>query len=107
MEPREPSYAATVVHRLTTLLLILSVVFGAIIVIQAVRGPEGDVVVEATAPLDGDLLPKGVYATSDQRTDIAITTRRAASAGCRPRSSWRAWRCGSACSGCCAASPAR
>ena len=72
MEPHSQSIAATVAHIVITALLTLSVAFAAYMVVQAIRGSDAIVSVRATAALDDDLLPKGVYATSEQRTGIAI-----------------------------------
>jgi len=69
--PHDPSYAATVAHRLTTLMLVLVIVFGGFTAIQAVRGGH-PVAFDATTSLDDNLLPKGVYATTEQRTGIAV-----------------------------------
>lgn len=71
MGPHDPTYAATVAHRLTTALLILSLIFGVAMTLQAIGGDRDDVRFEATAPLDEKLIPKGLYA-SEQRTGIAI-----------------------------------
>ena len=72
MEPHEPTYAATVAHRLTTVMLILSSVFAVWITVQAIAGERDDVLFDASATLDQKLLPDGVYATSEQDTGIAI-----------------------------------
>ena len=74
METHSPSYAATVAHRLTTVLLVLSLVYVVALTVEAIAGTRDDVMFEATAPVDDDLLPKGVYETSDQRTGFAITS---------------------------------
>jgi DUF2975 family protein len=70
--PPAPSYAATVAHRLTALLLVLSIVFGVFMTVDALRGGARDVVVDASAPLDDKRLPKGVWPTSEQRTGFQV-----------------------------------
>lgn len=72
MESHEPTYAATVAHRLTTVTLVLSTVFAVWVTVQAIAGERPDVYFDASATLDQKLLPKGVYATSEQDTGIAI-----------------------------------
>ena len=72
MEPHEPTYAATVAHRLTTAVLILSSIFAVWIVVQAIAGERDDVFFDASATLDQELLPDGVYAIGEQDTGIAI-----------------------------------
>jgi len=72
VEPHDPTYAATVAHRLTSVLLILSVVFAVFMTIDAIGADRDDIRFEATAPLNEKLIPDGLYATSEQRTGIAI-----------------------------------
>ncbi|MEA2231476.1 MAG: hypothetical protein QOD83_1292 [Solirubrobacteraceae bacterium] len=72
MEPPSPSYAATVAHRLTTFMLVAAIAVGVLATVDAVRGGPRNITFYASAPLDYKLLPKGVYANSEQRTGMVI-----------------------------------
>jgi len=72
VKPLSPSYAATVAHRLTTFLLVASIAIGVVMTANTVLGGPPDIVFDASAPLNDDLLPKGVHPTSDQRTGMVI-----------------------------------
>jgi len=73
MKPHEPSYLATVAHRLATVLLILWMIFAVYLAVEAIAGSRSDVAFEASATVREDRLPAGVYATSEQRTGVAIS----------------------------------
>ena len=71
MKSRSPSYA-TVIEYLMFVLLALCCVFAVGLTLQGVSGGRDDIIVTATAALDEELLPKGVYPTGEQRTTIVI-----------------------------------
>lgn len=72
MPPPAPSYAATVAHRLTTLLLVLSIIFGVYMTVDALRGGPRDVLFDASTALDEKRLPKDLLPTSEQRTGFQV-----------------------------------
>ena len=73
MNSRSPSYAAVMVEYLTLVMLILAAIVAVGLSVQALGvSTRDDVLVKATAALDADLLPKGVYPTGEQRTTIRI-----------------------------------
>ena len=72
MDRPAPSYAATVAHRLTFVLLVLSLFVAVALTVQGLGGDRDDVTFDAKAQLNDKLLPKGVYPTGEQRTGIVI-----------------------------------
>lgn len=72
MQPPSPSYAATVAHRLTTLLLAAAIAIGVYIVVDAATGGPRDVFFDATVPLDLHRLPKGLLPADSQSTRMLI-----------------------------------
>jgi hypothetical protein len=87
VKPPEPSYAATVAHRLATFLFVATLGFALYVAIAtAVGGNRGDIVFEAAAPLDTQRIPKGLYTTDEQHTSMVIdrpTAREQRLAGAR------------------------
>ncbi|HUR85324.1 MAG TPA: DUF2975 domain-containing protein [Solirubrobacteraceae bacterium] len=73
MKSREPTYAAVVAHRLTTLLFVAALGFALYVGISTATGHQnGDIVFEAQAPLDEKRIPTGLYTTGEQRTTMVI-----------------------------------
>lgn len=66
MQPPSPSYAATVGHRLTTFMLLATIVVALFMVVDAVRGAPRDVTFRATAPVNLDKVPKRVHPIEKQ-----------------------------------------
>ena len=71
MKSRGPTYAK-VLEYLTFVLLALTFIVSVGLTVQGLRGELGDILVSATAALDNDRLPQGVYANGEQRTTIVI-----------------------------------
>jgi len=72
VQPKSPSYAAVVAHRLTTVMLVFAVVVGAYQIGDALTGAPREVSFHAEAPLDFDQLPKGTSPTGDSRIGVEI-----------------------------------
>ncbi len=87
MQPREPTYAVVVAHRLTTFIFVAALGFALYVgAVTAFGGNRGDIVFEAQAALDEKRIPKGIYTTGEQRTTMVIdrpTDREARLAGAR------------------------
>jgi hypothetical protein len=61
-----------VAHRLTSVLLAITIVFVVMTIAATTLGSERTVIFEATAPLNEKLLPAGVFPTSEQRTAMVV-----------------------------------
>ncbi|MEA2154729.1 MAG: hypothetical protein QOE11_869 [Solirubrobacteraceae bacterium] len=71
MPTPSPTYAATVAHRLTTLMLVISIVAAAVTIEQAAFAGPRTVVFHAQAPVSGRKVPKAVR-VSRQSTSFVV-----------------------------------